>query len=255
MKKTFLLCALLVAPAAQAWDCKYEKHIDQVLDLAGSEELVVNAAAGDLEIRGDGAEGQAVIRGKLCVSDEDWLDEARVDTRTGQRAEINVELPRTSGWSLTGNRYAYLDLEIRVPSGTALDVRDSSGDAEISGVAAVRVSDSSGDLELEDIGGPVVVKDSSGDIELSDIRGDVLVENDSSGDIEGERITGNVLVEKDSSGGMYFAGVSGNVTVERDSSGDITARDVGGDFTVLRDGSGDIRAVDVQGKVDIPDKS
>ena len=255
MKNTLLIGLLLAAPAAQAWDCKYEKDIDQALDLAGSEELVVNAAAGDLEIRGDGAGDAAVIRGKLCVSEEGWLDEARVETLSGRRAEISVELPETSGWSLTGNRYAYLDLELHVPARMALDVRDSSGDAEISGVAAVRVSDSSGDLELENIDGPVVLKDSSGGIELADIRGDVTVESDSSGDIEGERITGNVLVERDSSGSIYFEGISGNVTVERDSSGDITARDVGGDFTVLRDGSGDIRAIDVRGKVEIPDES
>jgi hypothetical protein len=254
MKRTLLLCALLAAPAAQAWDCKYERNIDQVLDLAGSEELTVNAAAGDLEIRG-GAAGEAVIRGTYCVSEEAWLEHQAIVTESGRRAEISVDLPDSSGWSLTGSRYAYLDLELRVPNDIALNVNDSSGDVEISGVAAVRVNDSSGNLELEDIGGPVVLRDSSGDIELADIRGDVTVENDSSGDIDGERITGNVLVEKDSSGGMYFAGVSGNVTIERDSSGDITARDVGGDFTVLRDGSGAIRAVNVEGKVDIPEKS
>jgi hypothetical protein len=253
MKKTILMFALLAAPAAQAWNCSYEKQIDEVLDLAGSEELVVNAAAGALEIRGGAAEDRAVIRGTLCVSEEEWLDEGGVETRGGRRSEISVVLPDSSGWSLTGNRYAYLDLEIRVPVDTSLDVRDSSGEAKISGVASVRVSDSSGDLHLEDIGGPVSLQDSSGDIDLSDIRGDVTIENDSSGDIDGERITGNVLVEKDSSGGIYFEAVSGDFTVERDSSGDITARDIGGDFTVLRDGSGDIRAVDVQGKVDIPD--
>ena len=254
MRKTILLFALLLAPAAQAWDCKYEKEIDRSLDLSGSDELVVKAAAGDLEIRG-GSGDTALIRGTLCVSEEEWLEREVIVTESGRRAEITVDLPETSGWSLTGNRYAYVDLEIRVPDDIALDVSDSSGDVEIEGVAAVRLTDSSGDLQLENIGGPVILEDSSGDIELVDIRGDVTVENDSSGDIDGDRITGNVLVERDSSGSIRFSDVSGNVTVERDSSGDITARDVGGDFTVLRDGSGDVRAVNVQGKVDIPDKS
>lgn len=252
MRRTILVCALLAAPAAQAWDCAHEKEIERSLDLSGSEELVVKAAAGDLAIRG-GAGSEAVIRGKLCVSDKDWLEHEVLVTEAGRRAEIAVDLPDASGWSLTGNRYAYLDLDIRVPAGIALDVSDSSGDVEIEGVAAVRVKDSSGDLELQDIGGPVVVEDSSGDIELSEIRGDVTVESDSSGDIEGEGITGNVLVERDSSGGIYFEGVSGNVTVERDSSGDIVARDIGGDVTVLRDGSGEIRTANVSGKVSTPD--
>lgn len=255
MRATVLICTLLAAPAVLAWgECAHERKIDQVLDLAGSEELAILAAAGDLEVRGGDGE-QAVIRGRLCVSEEAWLDEARVVTSSGKRAEIAVELPETSGWSLTGGRYAWLDLDIRVPAGIALDVSDSSGDVEIEGVAAVRVADSSGDIELRDIGGPVFVKDSSGDVELWDIRGDVTVENDSSGDLDGERITGNVLVEKDSSGDIRFEGVSGNVTVERDSSGDIVARDIGGDVTVLRDGSGEIRTANVSGKVTKPEKS
>ena len=254
MRKTVLLIALLAAPAAQAWDCKYEKEIERTLDLSGSEEVIVKAAAGDLEIRG-GSGDEAVIRGTLCVSEEEWLEHEAILVESGRRAEIAVDLPEASGWSLSGNRYAYVDLEILVPEGIALDVSDSSGDVEIESVAAVRVSDSSGDIELRDIGGPVSLKDSSGDIELKDIRGDVTVENDSSGDIEGERITGNVLVERDSSGSIRFEAVSGNVMVERDSSGDIVARDVGGDFTVLRDGSGDVRAIDVRGKVSIPEES
>ena len=37
MRKILFLSCFLIAPAVQAWDCKYEKDIDQVLDLAGSE--------------------------------------------------------------------------------------------------------------------------------------------------------------------------------------------------------------------------
>jgi DUF4097 and DUF4098 domain-containing protein YvlB len=254
MNKTLWLCTLLITPTLQAWDCKFEKQIDQVLDLSGSKELAVHAAAGDLEIRsGDGDD--AVIRGKVCASKEEWLEKSAVLTQRGKRAEITVDLPETSGWSITGNNYAYMDLELTVPDHLAVDVKDSSGDAELSGLASLTVSDSSGDLEIHNISGPVIIKDSSGDIELEDIEGDVTVASDSSGDIEGERITGSVLVEHDSSGGIHFSEVGGDFTVERDSSGDIAADGVGGDFTVLRDGSGDIRAVNVTGKVDIPDNS
>ena len=131
MKKTILMFALLAAPAAQAWNCSYEKQIDEVLDLAGSEELVVNAAAGALEIRGGAAEDRAVIRGTLCVSEEEWLDETRIDTESGRNAEIAVTLPDISGWSLMGSRYVYMDLEIDVPENLfrAYDVRGVVGEA------------------------------------------------------------------------------------------------------------------------------
>ena len=254
MKKTLLLCAVLVSPSLHAWNCAHELSLDQVLDLSGSETLAVNAVAGDLEIR-SGSGSEAVIRGTVCASRDEWLDEVRVQNEGGRNAEITVIVPDTSGWSITGNNYAYVDLELVVPEGLALEVQDSSGDAVISGVASVSVSDSSGDLEISDIAGGVIVRDSSGDIELEDIRGDVTIASDSSGDIEGDRIDGNVLIEQDSSGGIHFSGVGENFTVEQDSSGDIVAEDVGGDFTVLRDGSGDIRHRNVSGKVSKPESS
>lgn len=254
MKKSLLLCAVFFAPALQAWDCKYSKDIDLDLNLSGSENLAIEARAGDLEVIGV-AGNDAVIRGKVCVSKEEWLDEASVSTGRGKNAHITVNLPETSGWSLTGSKYAYMDLVVEVPEGLPVSVKDSSGDAELSGLAALKISDSSGDIEISDIEGSVMIKDSSGDIELEDIGGDVTIANDSSGDIEGERISGAVLVKNDSSGGIYFEDVGEDFTVEKDSSGDIRADGVGGDFTVLRDGSGDIRSSNVDGKVTTPDHS
>ena len=254
MKKTLLLCAVLVSPSLYAWNCAHELSLDQVLDLSGSETLAVNAVAGDLEIR-SGSGDEALIRGTVCTSKEEWLDEVRVETQGGRNAEISVIVPNTSGWSMTGGNYAYVDLELEVPARMALKVKDSSGDAEISGVASLKINDSSGDLEISDIAGGVIVNDSSGGIELEDIQGDVTIASDSSGDIDGERIEGNVLIERDSSGGIHFSGVGENFTVERDSSGSIFAEDVGGDFTVLTYGRGGIKHRNVSGNVDIPDKS
>ena len=256
MKKSLWLCALLIAPTAHAWNCKHEQSLDQVLDLSGTETLTVNAAAGDLQIRGKSGSDEAVIRGKICASDEELLAQARVLTKGGSNAEITVDLPKLDGgWSITGNKYTYIDLELEVPDNISLDVRDSSGDVEIDGVGSLVVQDSSGDVEIMDIDGTVSINDSSGDVEIEDVRGDVIVESDSSGDLEGKRITGNVLVQKDSSGDIHFTDVDQNFTVERDSSGDITGRNIGGNFTVERDGSGSIRSDNVTGKVTIPEES
>lgn len=255
MKKYVVLFAILCVPALQADYCKYEKAIDQELDLSGSESLSVLAAAGDLEIRGISGD-TARIGGTVCVSDEEWLEKSGVEVSGGKNAEIAVRLPDSEdGWSWTGRNYAYLDLELEVPESILLNVKDSSGDIDIRNVAGVSVHDSSGDIEIYQVSGNVTAVDSSGGIELEDIGGDVTIESDSSGDIEGEGIDGTVLVEKDSSGGIRFEDVGKDFIVERDSSGDITAKGVGGDFRVLRDGSGDIRSSDVAGEVDVPDKS
>ena len=246
--------ALLLPFGLQAYDCKYSKDIDQSLDLTNSTELTVQAVAGDLRIRGVSGSNEARIRGKVCASKEEWLSESRVDTASGQLAEIMVVLPENDGgWSMMGNTYIYLDLELDVPNQVALNVRDSSGDIEITGVGAVAVEDSSGDIDIEDSTGPVTVRDSSGDIELNDIKHQVTIESDSSGDIRGSDIEGTVLVISDSSGDISFRDVGEDFIVERDSSGDISANRVGGDFRVERDGSGEIDASNVEGEVDIPD--
>ena len=256
MKKALWLCAFLIAPSVHAWNCKHEQSLDQVLDLSGTDVLTVNAGAGDLRIRGASGSDQAFIRGKICASDEDLLSKARVLTEGGRNAEITVDLPELDGgWSISGNKYSYIDLELEVPDSIELNVHDSSGDIEINGVGSLVVQDSSGDIEIMDVDGTVSINDSSGDVEIEDVRGDVIVESDSSGDLEGDHISGNVLVQKDSSGDIHFSDVDQNFTVERDSSGDITGRNIGGNFTVERDGSGEIRSDNVSGVVDIPEKS
>jgi hypothetical protein len=256
MSKHFLLLtalgAVLLTGSAHASDCKYEKAIDLTLDLSGSELLSVAAAAGDLAITGRAGSAEAKVRGKVCVSEEEWLSEAEVHTQGGRNASIAVSLPHTGGWGFVFDRYAYVDLDIEVPADLELDIRDSSGDVEVHGTGPVAIQDSSGDLELADVNGGTVLKDSSGDIELQRIGGDVTVRQDSSGDIHGRDIRGSVLIEHDSSGDIRFEEVSGDYVVERDSSGDIEADTIGGDFRVLQDGSGEVRHAEVSGEVEVP---
>lgn len=252
--KSYLLPLALLPFSLQAYDCDYSKNIDQTLDLSNSEVLAVMAAAGDLRVRGVAGSSQAVIKGKVCASKEEWLDESHVNTTGGKRAEIRVELPDyESKWSLMGNSYIYLDLELEVPDNVDLDIRDSSGDIDITGVGVLALRDSSGDIDIEDSIGPLTIEDSSGDIELNDIKRQVTIESDSSGDIRGTDIEGTVLVVRDSSGDITFRDVGENFIVERDSSGDISATRIGGDFRVEQDGSGEISARNVEGTVDIPD--
>lgn len=254
MKKHFLPLLLLLPFSLYASDCEYSKDIGQTLDVSDSEELSVLAVAGDLRVRGIPGSQSAVIKGRVCSSKEAWLSESRVDATGGKAARIVVELPEhESDWSLTGWNYLYLDLELEVPDHLSLEIKDSSGDIEISGVGAVAIRDSSGDIDIEDSIGPVTVQDSSGDIELNDIKRDVIIESDSSGDIRGSDIQGTVLVVSDSSGDISFRDVGENFIVESDSSGDISANRIGGDFRVERDGSGEIDARNVTGKVEIPE--
>lgn len=254
MKNLIILSVCLLSPCLHAGNCEYEKRIDQTLDLSASSELVVNAGAGSLEVNGTKSGRLATIKGRVCVSQEDWLDQSVVTTHKGQRAEITVELPEADGdLSFVSRRYAYLDLELEVPNHVTLKIRDGAGNMMISDVGAVNVEDSSGDIEIEDSMGPVVVKDSSGDIQINDITTSVTIESDGSGDIEGENIYGSVLVGDDSSGDIQFENIGRDLTIERDSTGDIHARKVLGNFHVISDSSGKISSAKIMGDVILPD--
>lgn len=254
MKTWMVIFSLIVTAQAQAWYCSYERDIEETLDVSDSEILIVNAGAGELEITGVPGADEARIIGKVCASEEEWLDQAGLDTVPGRNAEINVVLPQVDGgWSLFGGNYAFMDLDIRIPEGLYLQIRDSSGDIELENIAAANIHDGSGDIEIDRIGGAVEIVDSSGDIEVTGLEGDLTISSDSSGDIFGKDIKGTARVLADSSGDIRFVDVGKDVVVEQDSSGEIIAERIGGDFTVLNDSSGGIYSEEVQGEVRIPD--
>ncbi len=270
MQRTFLGAVLLLlgAPACAGDDCEFRAPRNLDLAADGVKTLEVRAAAGELEIRGEPGLTQVRARGEACASREADLAQIRLlQRREGDRLVVAVEMPENDGW-FDGQRK--LDLELRVPSRLALQVRDSSGEAEVAHVAALRMHDSSGELRIADIAGDVRVQDSSGSIEIenvgalhvtsdssgdiraSNVRGDAVVDVDSSGSIELRRIGGDARVGEDSSGELRFSDIGGSVAVGTDSSGDIVAENVARAFTVERDGSGGIEHHDVRGEVRIP---
>ena len=267
---TGLMC---VAATAQADDCKYERQLDENLPLRGASSLAVIARAGQLEITGVAGIKNAEINGRACASNKAWLDEINLFAEQGDSATIEALVPdvHSEGWNWN-DRYAYLDLTIRVPATLALEVRDSSGDIRMENVGsldltdssgevviegtngAVSIRDSSGDLELSDIGGSLEIQDSSGEIEVAGVDGDFTVLADSSGSIFAERISGEARIVRDGSGDIRLANVARDAIVERDSSGGIMVNDVEGDFVVGRDGGGGIKYRDVSGQIDIPNQ-
>lgn len=271
--RTVLIFAVLLAAVPPAWagwgGCAFRAPRNLDLATDGVNTLVVQAAAGELTIRGESGQTQVQVRGTACAGTEAALAEIKlVQRREGDRLIVAVEIPETAGGWFDDQRS--LDLELRVPARLALDVADSSGDTTIEGVAALQVQDSSGDLRIERIAGEVSVTDSSGDLDLREIgalhipsdssgditavgvRGDAVIDTDSSGSVTLREVSGDARVGVDSSGDLRFADIGGGVSVGTDSSGDIIAEGVARDFVVERDGSGDIEHSDVRGAVRVP---
>ncbi|MEJ2217768.1 MAG: DUF4097 family beta strand repeat-containing protein [Gemmatimonadota bacterium] len=260
MKSQILGVILLIGTAAWAYAatsghdggrlvqdrCRHSREIAVTIDARDLQQLVLNARAGSLQVRGgDGSSIQA--HGNVCASDADLADAAMLRSDHSQSAaRLNVDLPATHR-----REYARMDLVVELPSRMTLRLDDSSGSLSVDDVAAATVHDNSGDLRINQVAGDVEVDDGSGDIQIADVTGNVRV-NDNSGDIHIRRVHGDVTIPDDGSGDIRIAGVDHNVLVQDDGSGDIVVTGVGGDFTVEHDGSGDIRYRDVKGKVSIP---
>jgi hypothetical protein len=274
MMRTTMLAATLLAlsGSAWAWGDGCEVQADRALDVEadGIETLELLARAGDLVIEGRADVRRIELRGKACASSDELLARIQLAQRgDGARRTVEVLMPElSSGW---GNEQAWLDLRVLVPARLALQLKDSSGDTEVRGIASLDVSDSSGDLTLRDIAGDLALQDSSGDVQAHGIGGSVEVRIDSSGDLEIEQVQGAVRILRDSSGSIALRDVRGDATVEVDSSGEIEfdriggsalvgtdssgsirAHDIARDFTVRRDGSGEIAHSGVQGTLSIP---
>lgn len=254
---TLVFLALLPF-AAYADDCAFRAERALDIDAHGLSAFKLDTGAGDLVVEGVPGLARIEIRGKACASEERALAGIQlVQQREGAVATAATTIPdESSGWKLFGSRYAYMDVHVRMPAALKLDLRDSSGDLEVSGLrGGLDLTDSSGDIDLHDLGGTVSVADTSGDINVRGVDGDFTIVADSSGDIEIADVRGDALVRSDSSGDVDFKHVSGNARVDHDSSGDITFDDIGRDASVGTDGSGEIRADHVRGNFTVDSKA
>ena len=130
-----LAAVLWIASPAPADDCRYEDLLEKTVDAKGATRIRVDAAAGYLRIVGRPGLEQVRVKGTACASKKKLLEKIRLSVkRAGSEVRVEAEIDR-GGFSLFGNGNARLDLEIEVPDSVPLDVNDSSGSIEISGVA------------------------------------------------------------------------------------------------------------------------
>lgn len=231
--------------------CRYEAEKTVTLDASATESLRLLAGSGQLKVVGVEGLGEVRAVGHACASDKAYLDDLQVSLeRRGGELDLETHYPDHMGWR--GGGYARIDLTVQVPKGMSVDLKDSSGDLDVTGTGDLRIADSSGSIQVGDIGGALTIADGSGGIDVSGVQGDLEI-RDGSGSMDIRDVQGSVRLI-DGSGSIDVAGVGHDVTVGADGSGSIRVRDVRGDFTVRRDGSGSIRYSGVDGAVSIPRK-
>ena len=255
---SFIVLIALPLAAFADDDCRFRADRSLDVDAKGLSVFKLDTGAGELVVEGVVGLAKIEVRGKACASEDKVLAEIQlVEQREGATATVGTRIPdEKTGWTLFESHYAYMDVRVRMPAGLKLDLRDSSGDLEVSGLTnGLDLKDSSGDILLRDLAGNVNVTDTSGDIEARGISGDFTVISDSSGDINVDDVKGSAIVQEDSSGDISLRHVGGDARVDRDSSGDITFVDIGRDAVVGVDGSGDISADGVKGNFTVGSKS
>lgn len=257
--------------ATIADECKFTADRSATLAVAGAKRIEITARAGDLTITGQTGAKEVSARGKACASDQQLLDLIRIEVRlVGDVLHVDTLMPDIDADDAPKHASASLDLVLKLPDNLPVTLLDSSGDTEITGIAALSVTDSSGDLHIaqvagdldvrdssgdlriEQAGGNVKLRDSSGDVWMKDVRGDVRVEADGSGELSFERVGRNVTVDSDGSGDIRIEDVQGDARIDSDGSGDIDVHGITGSFTLGGKGSGDVRVAEVKGAVNIP---
>ena len=272
-----LTCVSLLAASAcvvAAEPCRYSAPRNAEIDAAGLKLLAVEIGPDDLVIQGQPGLAKIEVHGTACASNEKWLQDIKVETtRAGDTASViardgdhNVNF--FSIFNIAeGGSYAYLKLDVRVPQALAVRLKEGSGDAAASKLAALDAALGSGDLKVNGIAGELALRVGSGDVVASEVgslnlsslgSGDVSVDgvhgdahagSVGSGDLGLRNVTGHVSIGSVASGDVKLAGVGGNVKVQSVGSGDLVARNVKGDVTVGAVASGDVSIEQAGGNV------
>lgn len=256
-KSTLLLaCATLLsvsfAAGAAARECQYSAPRNADIDAAGLKLLAVNLGPNNLVIQGEAGLTKITVRGTACASSEKWLKDMKVETaKRGDTANITANNgDHNLNFSFFGGSYAYLKLDVRVPQSLAIKLKEGSGDAHASGIAALDATLGSGDLKVNGVAGEFGVSVGSGDVMASNV-GRLNLSSVGSGDVSVDGVNGDAHVGAVGSGDLGLRNVKGNVSVGSVSSGDVNLAGIGGSVAVGSVGSGDFGARNVKRDVSI----
>ncbi len=241
----FSLLAVGCFPEAKLID-----RIDDALPAEGVTLLDVVVGAGDLRV--EGIEGLEEIQVEVrvysqsgdCEADEEILEGMNYELYAADDGEARLWVDLEDEW------WGYwADVTIQAPAELALEIRDSTGDIDISSFAALELDDENGDVDIEYITGDVEIEDGTGDMRLAHIGGALTID-DGNGDLDIRDVAGPVQLF-DGSGDTWLEEVYADVLIE-DGNGDLDIRKIDGDVAI-QDGSGDIDVRDVSGTVSIRD--
>lgn len=142
------------------------------------------------------------------------------------------------------------DITVKLPAGTPVEVRVTSGDIRVSRTSSsVRASSTSGDVHLSDLDGTAEVTVSSGNVTIADAKASVMTVESKSGDMLLTNVSGVINV-RTSSGDIRAIRCPARTFSAEAASGDISL-----DISQPVEGAINIRTVSGDVSLEIPDGS
>jgi DUF4097 and DUF4098 domain-containing protein YvlB len=238
--------------AVGAEQCRYSAPRNAWINAAGLKLLSVQIGPDDLAIHGEPGLAKIVVKGTACASDAKWLPEIKLEAgRQGDTASVVAhDREHAINFSLFGNSYAYLKLDVSVPQSLAVKLQEGSGDARASKLAALDATLGSGDLKVDGVAGAFGLRVGSGDVIASNV-GSLDLSSLGSGDVGVDGVHGNARAGSVGSGDLHLANVKGDVAIGSIASGDAKVSGVGGSLKADSVGSGDLVVQNVTGGVTV----
>ena len=260
------------AAAAHSAQEEVSKDFQKTVMLGAGQSVRVEHKFGEVKVHGESGREvkvSATIRVQANSRDEaqSFADKIQIEVQqTAGGVEVKTVYPDEHAWHIRiGKSPSYsVNYDIAMPSDAPLNVRNSFGNTEASGihpsvdiqnnngsvsmrdVGAARVNNSFGSIELTGAGGNVSVTDTNGTVQVSDVKGTLEVRN-----------RFGSITTKNIQGAATIAGGNGAVTLTDSSSGNITtsfgsvdARNVKGDLMV-HDSNGNVEIATIGGAADI----
>jgi DUF4097 and DUF4098 domain-containing protein YvlB len=135
----------------------------------------------------------------------------------------------------------WADIEIRVPEGGHLELRQGAGAVVAEDVSAdLNLDSHHGKVSVHSIDGDLLVDTGSGDVSVAALRGGLNIDT-GSGDVDVSDAECDEVVIDTGSGNVTLSGLSTEADISIDTgSGDISMTDISGDEFEIDTGSGDI---------------
>lgn len=210
--------------AGVPWSERAEAEETTTLPSPRSGLLRVNNANGRTRVIGEDRDDIAVRADKVARAEcseaaEELLESIRLIHGNGHALDLEVDMPRK--W----NRRGHVNLDLRVPRGTSVEIIASNGRIGITSLrAAVRARSSNGAVDICDVVGDVEIATSNAKVCCCDTKGRLVARSsngkieleDHCGSIDASTSNGLIRVSMDAMGeeGVQLATSNGRIVLE-----------------------------------------